>query len=102
MASYNELVQEQDIYAEGGDTVFGNGGDATAVGIQAGSISDDDALISLPDVSPNIAINADANILTQFQNVTAFGGNSIFGDGGDATAVGVQTGSISSDDVLVA
>jgi hypothetical protein len=92
------LWQEQNVQAFGGNSYYGDGGDATAVGIQTGAISDNDTLVDLG----NPSIDVDANLAFQFQNVQAFGGNSVFGDGGDATAVGVQSGEIQDNDLTVA
>ena len=90
------LWQEQNVQAFGGNSYYGDGGDATAVGIQTGAISDNDLDVGNPST------DIDANLLFQAQNVQAFGGNSFDGNGGDAVAVGVQSGEIQDNDLTVA
>jgi hypothetical protein len=106
--SKNDLSQTADTKAFGGDTFFGNGGDANATSVQVGSIVDNDALIS-PDSGYNhfpwggsdVDLQFSANTLTQTADTKAFGGDSVFGNGGDADATSVQVGSITDNDLLI-
>jgi hypothetical protein len=108
--SANTLTQNATTTAVGGNSVFGDGGDANATSVQVGSIVDNDALIS-PDGGnhfpwgggpvADIDLQISANTLTQTGTTTAVGGFSVFGNGGDADATSVQVGSITDNDLLI-
>jgi hypothetical protein len=115
--SDNTLTQTANTIALGGNSVHGDGGDATATTTQNGSISDNDSFHSSPsyygpEYSPyhgsplfsgpvaDVDLQVSANTLTQFANTVAVGGNSVFGDAGDAHAMTNQNGFISDMDSM--